>query len=66
MAVTISYKNSKISEINNSNTRTLETAGKYCESNIIVNYNKEGNKIVEGNSSIVITDAEEGDICALT
>lgn len=64
--VTVIYKGDRITTFDNSGIKTLETAGKYCEDDIIINYNKNGNKIVEGNSSIVITDAEEGDICGLT
>ena len=37
-AVTISYKGSSISSMDASGSKTLQTSGKYCEGDIIVNY----------------------------
>ena len=38
--VTLTYKGSTIAEMNNSGTKTLKTAGKYCEGDIVVSYVK--------------------------
>lgn len=64
--VTVIYKGDRITTIDNSGKKTLETAGKYCEDDIIINYNKNGNATKEGNSTITVTDAEEDYVCGLT
>lgn len=38
--LTISYKNNVIATVDTSETKILETAGKYCEDNIVINYTK--------------------------
>lgn len=64
--VTVIYKGDRITTFDNSGIKTLETAGKYCEDDIIINYNKNGNATKEGNSTITVTDAEEDYVCGLT
>ena len=40
MSVNIKYKNNSIAELSNTGTKTLKTAGKYCENDISVEYAK--------------------------
>lgn len=42
--VTISYKGASIATMDASGTKTLNTQGKYCEGNILINYTKSGGK----------------------
>nr|DAJ48813.1 MAG TPA: leucine rich repeat protein [Caudoviricetes sp.] len=42
MSVNIKYKNSSIAELTDTGTKTLKTAGKYCEADIIVENTKDG------------------------
>lgn len=55
--ITISYKGATISEVSASGTTTLETAGKYCEDDITLQYVKSGgatptNMITNGDFSV--------------
>lgn len=45
--ITISYKGSTIATMSSSGTKTLETAGTYCEDDIIIDYTKTGITVVE-------------------
>ena len=38
--VTVKYKDTAIAELSDSGTKTLKTAGKYCEGDVIVEYAK--------------------------
>ena len=49
MSVNIKYKNNSIAELADTGTKTLKTAGKYCEADIVVENTKDGG-----------TDAEDG------
>ena len=40
MSVNIKYKNNSIAELTDTGTKTLKTAGKYCEDDISVEYAK--------------------------
>ena len=40
MSVNIKYKNNSIAELSDTGTKTLKTAGKYCEGDITVEYEK--------------------------
>nr|DAI32355.1 MAG TPA: leucine rich repeat protein [Caudoviricetes sp.] len=42
MSVNIKYKNNSIAELTDTGTKTLKTAGKYCEADIIVENTKDG------------------------
>ena len=59
--VTLTYKGSTIAEMSNTGTKTLKTAGKYCEGDIGVNYVKPSSggtsddlaiKVIEGEGAI--------------
>lgn len=45
MSVNIKYKNNSIAELTDTGTKTLKTAGKYCESDIIVENTKDSEAI---------------------
>ena len=45
--ITIEYKNSTIATMSASGTKTLETAGTYCEDDITINYTKTGITVTE-------------------
>lgn len=45
--VTISYKGSTIATMSSSGTKTLNTAGTYCEDDITIDYTKTGMTVVE-------------------
>lgn len=49
MSVNVKYKNNSIAELADTGTKTLKTAGKYCEADIVVENTKDGG-----------TDAEDG------
>lgn len=42
MSVNVKYKNNSIAELTDTGTKTLKTAGKYCEADIIVENTKDG------------------------
>jgi hypothetical protein len=65
--VTIKYKDSVIAEMNENDTKTLNTSGCYCEGNIVVDYtpsNKGGNSktyeitLVKANGKILLLELE--------
>ena len=45
MSVNIKYKNNSIAELTDTGTKTLKTAGKYCEADIIVENTKDSETI---------------------
>lgn len=45
MSVNIKYKNNSIAELTDTGTKTLKTAGKYCEADIVVENTKDGEAI---------------------
>lgn len=45
MSVNIKYKNNSIAELSNTGTKTLKTAGKYCEADIIVENTKDSEAV---------------------
>lgn len=47
--VTIKYRGSGIATMSASGTKTLGTEGKYCDSNIVVEYSKPAGVAVESN-----------------
>ena len=47
MSVNIKYKNNSIAELSDTGTKTLKTAGKYCEADIIVENTKDGGGATE-------------------
>ena len=47
MSVNIKYKNNSITELSDTGTKTLKTAGKYCEADIIVENTKDGGGATE-------------------
>ena len=49
MSVNVKYKNNSIAELTDTGTKTLKTAGKYCEADIVIENTKDGG-----------TDAEDG------
>lgn len=42
MSVNVKYKNNSIAELTDTGTKTLKTAGKYCEADIVVENTKDG------------------------
>lgn len=57
MSVNIKYKNNSIAELSDTGTKTLKTAGKYCEGDIIIENTKDGitpsgNKAITATTSI--------------
>lgn len=42
MSVNVKYKNNSIAELSDTGTKTLKTAGKYCEADIVVENTKDG------------------------
>ena len=59
--LTIKYKNQPITELSESGTKTLKTAGKYCEGDISVEYSKPA-----GGVDLGITGATVGQIAKIT
>lgn len=53
--VEVTYNNTKIVELSESGTKTLKTAGKYCEEDIVLEYNKpsEGSSSGENSSGVL-------------
>ena len=47
MSVNIKYKNNSIAALTDTGTKTLKTAGKYCESDIVVENTKDGGGATE-------------------
>lgn len=59
MSVNIKYKNNSIAELSDTGTKTLKTAGKYCEADIIVENTKDG---ITPTGSINITANDTYDV----
>ena len=60
--LTIKYKGNPILELSESGTKTLKTAGKYCEDNISVDYAKPAGGGGSGFAETIVTDAIENHI----
>ena len=61
MSVNIKYKNNSIAELTDTGTKTLKTAGKYCEDDISVEYAKPAGG--GGNfAETIVTDVMENHI----
>ena len=58
MSVNIKYKNNSIAELSDTGTKTLKTAGKYCEADIIVENTKDG-ITPSGNKAITATTSTQ-------
>ena len=52
MSVTVKYKDSTIAELTNTGSKTLKTAGKYCEADIVVDHVKDAGPSISLPSSI--------------
>lgn len=58
MSVNIKYKNNSIAELSDTGTKTLKTAGKYCEADIIFENTKDG-ITPSGNKAITATTSTQ-------
>ena len=58
MSVNIKYKNNSIAELSDTGAKTLKTAGKYCEADIIVENTKDG-ITPSGNKAITATTSTQ-------
>ena len=58
MSVNIKYKNNSITELSDTGTKTLKTAGKYCEGDIIIENTKDG-ITPSGNKAITATTSTQ-------
>ena len=58
MSVNIKYKNNSIAELSDTGTKTLKTAGKYCEGDIIIENIKDG-ITPSGNKAITATTSTQ-------
>ena len=58
MSVNIKYKNNSIVELSDTGTKTLKTAGKYCEGDIIIENTKDG-ITPSGNKAITATTSTQ-------
>nr|DAZ28965.1 MAG TPA: hypothetical protein [Caudoviricetes sp.] len=56
MSVEITYKNSVIANISTDSTKTLKTAGKYCEGDIIVKNTQDGGASPSGTKHITANE----------
>lgn len=62
--VTLKYKGATIGELSESGSKTLETAGKYCEADILLEYVKSGGALpssiskIDGGSFTVASDTK--------
>ena len=54
--LTIKFKGNSIAELSESGTKTLKTAGKYCEGDISVEYTKPAGGGGGGGSELVLLD----------
>ena len=59
MSATIKYKGSAIAELTENGTKTLKTAGKYCEADIVVENTKDGGITPTGNINITDTNVTD-------
>ena len=60
--LTIKYKGQPIAEMTESGTKTLKTAGKYCEDDISVEYAKPAGGGGVGFAETIVTDVMENHI----
>lgn len=65
--VTLTYKGDTIAELSESGSKTLETAGKYCEADILLEYEKSGGSdggllVAEGTFEVTDSDITDGKI----
>lgn len=58
MSVNVKYKNNSIAELTDTGTKTLKTAGKYCEADIVVENTKDGGATITDGIVIKARDAE--------
>lgn len=58
MSVNVKYKNNSIAELTDTGTKTLKTAGKYCEADIIVENTKDGGATITDGIVIKARDTE--------
>lgn len=59
MSVNVKYKNNSIAELTDTGTKTLKTAGKYCEADIVVENTKDGGGVTI-TDGIVISEMDAG------
>lgn len=58
--VTLKYKGATIAELSESGNKTIETAGKYCEADILLEYVKSGGKITNLINDLPLTPGYYG------
>lgn len=58
MSVNVKYKNNSIAELTDTGTKTLKTAGKYCEADIVVENTKDGGATITDGIIVKARDAE--------
>lgn len=58
MSVNVKYKNNSIAELTDTGTKTLKTAGKYCEADIVVENTKDGGATITDGIVIKARDTE--------
>lgn len=58
MSVNVKYKNNSIAELADTGTKTLKTAGKYCEADIVVENTKDGGATITDGIVIKARDTE--------
>ena len=58
MSVTVKYKGNSIAELTENGTKTLQTSGKYCEADIIVENTKDGGATITDGIVVKARDAE--------
>lgn len=58
MSVNVKYKNNSIAELTDTGTKTLKTAGKYCEADIVVENTKDGGATITDGIVIKARDAD--------
>lgn len=58
MSVNIKYKNNSIAELTDTGTKTLKTAGKYCEADIVVENTKDGGTTITDGIVIKARDTD--------
>lgn len=60
MSVNVKYKNNSIAELTDTGTKTLKTAGKYCEADIVVENTKDAAPPITGYYEANSIDNEDG------
>ena len=58
MSVNVKYKNNSIAELTDTGTKTLKTAGKYCEADIVVENTKDGGATITDGIVIKARDTD--------